>query len=135
MKIQKVYKLLRNEYGELASANPLLPELICQTYNRHRITLPKIPNSKIFVFENSDEAVRWGKDRLMHDWPELELWEAEGINPSQVPLIVPLWASNFSMQVSKLWNNQEVKSTSCPPACTLGCEGILLTKRIKVIKR
>lgn len=122
--MQTFYKVVLVESGKLYSC---IADFYGIEYRVGEFVSPKIPGSKLYVFDNLNDA-KW----FFGDYDEFRaLYECEVINPTKATKIASPFFSDFKLY----WENREafraVSSEKEPLLGTWECDSVRLVREIK----
>jgi hypothetical protein len=95
---------------------------------------PVIPNSKLFVFDDYDVALRWAME-YFNDSNKFRIYACEVSNPRRIQIVGKLCYD--AVDANRFWNERGGKKFFKSnylvnyPDNTIGCDAIFLNERIK----
>lgn len=93
-------------------------------YKQNEWTKPKIPNSKIFVFDSLIAARDFSRYAFT-----FEIWECEVKNPVKALSMCVWYVEN---DFDNFWNNKPTEfNNSIPPEHTVYADEVMLTKKVE----
>lgn len=100
----------------------------CINYRTQRWVKPKLPNSKLFVFDSLENAKKFTQDRW-EDSPRVKeyIYECEVKNPTVANRICDFYGLGSFV---KYWKGALICGTSSAPKGTYFADAVKLTKRV-----